>query len=300
MINEIEFISEGAILRGLLFMPGTMSVRPPVVIMAHGTSATLRMVADKYAEIFSRNGIAALLYDHRNFGKSQGEPRQEINPWIQCRGYRDAIAFAETLSKVDSKRIALWGDSYTGGQVVVVAAMDDRVKAIVAQCPVIGETLPTVEPNQPNFDTLKEIFDNDDVTGDAETTTGPLPVVSCDQAGTPSLLKPIQAFRWFIDYGGRPGTGWENRVTRVIPNTPVPYHPFLCAPFVKVPVLFMVAPEDEMVHADYNVAKEAYKHFAGPKEWYDIAGGHFGLLYYPGALLDEASQIQASFLKKWL
>jgi hypothetical protein len=91
-----------------------------------------------------------------------------------------------------------------------------------------------------------------------------------------------------------------NRVTRVIPNTPVPYHPFLCAPFVKVPVLFMVAPEDEMVHADYNVAKEAYKHFAGPKEWYDIAGGHFGLLYYPGALFEEASQIQASFLKKWL
>jgi len=300
MINEIEFRSEGAIIRGLLFMPETVSVRLPVVIMAHGTSATVKMVADKYAEVFGRNGFAALLYDHRNFGRSEGEPRQEINPWIQCRGYRDAISFAETLLEVDSKRIALWGDSYTGGQVVMVAAMDDRVKAIVAQCPVIGETLPMEKPNQANFDTLKDIFNNGDITGDPETTTGPLPVVSCDQAGTPSLLKPIQAFRWFIDYGGRPGTGWENRVTRVIPKTPVPYHPFLCALFVRVPVLFMVAPEDEMVHADYNVAKEAYEHFSGPKEWYEIAGGHFGLLYFPDALFDEASQIQASFLKKWL
>ena len=178
--------------------------------------------------------------------------------------------------------------------------MDHRVKAIVAQCPIIGETLPVETPNQANFDTLKHIFSSGDITGDPETTTGPLPVVSCDQAGTPSLLKPIQAFRWFIDYGGRPGTGWDNRVTRVIPKTPVSYHPALCAPFVKVPALFMVAPEDEMVHADYKMAKVAFEHLSGPKEWCDIAGGHFGLLYYPGALFDEASQIQASFLKKWL
>ena len=300
MIEEIEFSSEGATLRGLLFMPEDIASKPPIVIMAHGTSATLQMVADKYAEVFCRNGLAVLLYDHRNFGRSEGEPRQEINPWIQCRGYRDAITFAETLSEVDSKRIALWGDSYTGGQVVVVAAMDHRVKALVAQCPVLGETLPEVKPDQAIIDTFKDVFHNGDVTGSPETTTGPLPVVSCDQAGTPSLLKPIQAFRWFIDYGGRPDTGWMNTVTRVIPKTPVPYHPFLCAPYVNAPTLFMVAPEDEMVHANYKVAQEAFKNFSGPKEWYDIAGGHFGLLYYPGKLFDEGSQIQTRFLQKWL
>lgn len=298
MIEKIEFRSEGAALRGLLYKPEGLAEKTPVVIIAHGTSATLRMVADRYAEVFSRNGLAALLYDHRNFGGSEGEPRQEINPWIQCRGYRDA--FAETLSGVDSNRIARWGDSYSGGHVVAVAALDRRVKAIAAQCPVLGETLPEVEPEQANFDRFQAVFHNGDVTGTPETTTGSLPVVSCDQAGTPSLLKPIQAFRWFIDYGGRHGTGWENSVTRVIPQTPVPYHPFLCAPFVKVPALFMVAPEDEMVHADYNVAREAFDLFSGPREWHDIAGGHFGLLYYPGALFDEASRIQARFLKQWL
>jgi hypothetical protein len=62
----------------------------------------------------------------------------------------------------------------------------------------------------------------------------------------------------------------------------------------------MVAPEDEMVHADYEVAKAAFEHFPGPKEWYDIAGGHFGLLYYPGELFDEASRVQTQFLKGWL
>ena len=52
--------------------------------------------------------------------------------------------------------------------------------------------------------------------------------VTADQGGTPSLLAPIQAFRWFIDYCGRPGSGWINRVTRVLPATPVPERSSAC------------------------------------------------------------------------
>src|SRR5680860_1208940 len=101
MIKEVEFPSEGAMLRGLLFLPESQTKRPPLVIMAHGTSATVYMVADKYAEAFSRAGLAVLLYDHRNFGRSEGEPRQGTNPWIQCRGYRDAVKLVERLNGVD-------------------------------------------------------------------------------------------------------------------------------------------------------------------------------------------------------
>jgi len=300
MIKEVEFPSEGATLRGLLFLPESQAMKPPLVIMAHGTTATVTMVADKYAEVFCRAGLATLLYDHRNFGSSEGEPRQEINPWIQCRGYRDAVNFAEKLEEIDRERIALWGDSYAGGHVIVVGAIEERVKAIVAQTPVCGAEPPGVDPSRANFDIIKEILSRGNVHGSPETTIGPMPVVSSDQAGTPSLLKPIQAFRWFIDYGGRAGTRWNNSVTRVLPATPVPYHPTLCAPFVRAPTLLMVAPEDEMVHANYSVARQAYELIPGPKQWYEIAGGHFGLLYYPGDLFDEASRVQTEFLKKWL
>ena len=37
------------------------------------------MVADRYAEVLYSVGFAILLYDHRNFGMSGGEPRQQIN-----------------------------------------------------------------------------------------------------------------------------------------------------------------------------------------------------------------------------
>jgi hypothetical protein len=67
-----------------------------------------------------------------------------------------------------------------------------------------------------------------------------------------------------------------------------------------VPVLLMVAPEDEMVHANVEVTRHAYGLLAGPKRWVDIDGGHFGLLYHPGARFDEAAGIQAAFLQKQL
>ncbi|OGN96272.1 MAG: hypothetical protein A2Z71_05905 [Chloroflexi bacterium RBG_13_50_21] len=52
MIKEVEFPSEGAMLRGLLFLPESQTKRPPLVIMAHGTTGTVTMVVDKYAEGF--------------------------------------------------------------------------------------------------------------------------------------------------------------------------------------------------------------------------------------------------------
>lgn len=300
MITNVEFPSQGVMLRGLLFLPESQTKKLPVVIMSHGTTATITMVTDKYAESFCQAGMAVLLYDHRNFGRSEGEPRQEINPWVQSREYLDAVNYAGNLEVLDPERIALWGDSYTGGQVIVVGAIEQRVKVIVAQCPVIGAELLQVEPDREKFDLFKKILLQGDVRGSAEKTLGPMPVVSFDQAGTPSLLKPIQAFRWFIDYGGRAGTHWINSVTRVLPTTPVPFHPALCAPFLNAPTLLMVAPEDEMVHANYSVTRQAFELIPGRKQWYDIVGGHFGLLYYPSDLFDEASRVQTEFLKKWL
>lgn len=299
MIEDVAFPSAGATLRGLLFRPDDVEL-PPVVIMAHGTTATIRMVADEYAEVFRRNGLAVLLYDHRNLGASGGEPRQEINPWMQCRGYLDAIEFVRTLDGIDGQRIGLWGDSYSGGEVLVVGAIDQRVTAIVAQIPVCGARVPALEPSSAHVQTMRSYLLDGDVTRSPATTLGPLPVVSPDQLGTPSLLEPVQAFRWFIDRGGRHGTGWLNRVTRVVPDTSVPYSPFLCAPFVRPPTLMMVAPGDEMEHADYDVSRLVYDLMPDPKQWYDIAGGHFGLLYHPSPLFDEASGVQAAFLRRWL
>ena len=251
---------------------------------------------DHYAEVFCAAGLAVLLYDHRNFGSSGGEPRQEINPWIQARGYRDAINYLRTRSDVDADRIAAWGDSYSGLIALVVGALEPRFAAVAVQCPTCGVEKPNVEPSDQNLQTMQGIFAHGDVHGTPETTVGPMPVVSFDQAGSPSLLKPIQAFRWFIDYGGRHGSLWENRVTRVIPLTAVPFSAYLAAPYIQVPTFMMVGRNDEMVHCNPEVTRATYDLMRCQKQWVDIDGGHFGLLYYPSEIFEQASAQQCEFL----
>ena len=193
MYEDIEFSSEGALLRGRLYR-ATQGTRATVV-MTHGTSATITMALDRYAEAICKAGVDVLLYDHMNFGSSDGTPRQQINPWIQARGYRDAVSYLRQSRA--SEKIVLWGDSYSGALVLVAAALIDDIAAVIAQIPVCGASWPEGPTDADAFEALKRLFETGDVSATPEETIGPLPVVSLDQINSPSLLTPPQAFRLF-------------------------------------------------------------------------------------------------------
>jgi dienelactone hydrolase len=138
MRMDIEFPSDGATLRGWLYRPEGATGPTPIIVMAHGFSATKELFLDDFAEVFCKAGFACLVYDHRNFGDSGGELRGEADPWAQIAGYRDAISYAQTLEGIDPARVGVWGSSYSGGHVLVVAAQDKRVKCVVAHVPAIS------------------------------------------------------------------------------------------------------------------------------------------------------------------
>ena len=117
-------------------MPG---VRAPCVVMAHGFTGT-RDQLTCYAETFARAGLAALTFDYRHFGESEGSPRQIVDIGKQMEDWRSAIAMARTLDRVDSTRIALWGSSLSGGHVINLAAEDPTLAAVVAQVPAIDKS----------------------------------------------------------------------------------------------------------------------------------------------------------------
>lgn len=299
MKRDVTFESEGAEMSGWYYSPDTAPPWP-LVVMAHGFSATKQMVADRYAEAFSEAGLAVLLYDHRGFGASGGEPRQQINPWVQARGYLDAVSFAATLDDVDSSRIAVWGDSYSSGAALVVAALDDRVAALAVQVPALGAEVPPNDPDGALRESIEQTVRSGSVKPTADEIRGPMPVVWDDQDSRPSALQPETAFRWFNGYGTRTGTNWTNEVTVVRPEHPVQWYPGLCASDVSCPTLFVVSPDDEMVRSSPAVARDAYERLTGPKEWVEIPGGHFGLLYYPSETFDRASSAQSRFLTETL
>ncbi|MCB0685906.1 MAG: acetylxylan esterase [Saprospiraceae bacterium] len=301
MYKPIEFYSEGATLRGRFYVPDQAPGKYPVIIMAHGFSATIEgMVADRYAEVFKKAGFAVILYDHRNLGISDGEPRQQLNRWTQARGYRDAINFALTQPETDPENIALWGESMSADEAIVVAAIDHRVKVVVVQVPACGRTLPPEDPDGKLFAALKETFLHSNIEATPETTVGPKPVVSFDQNTVPALLEPLTAFRWFMEYGARYNTGWVNNATYVNPIVPVKFSSVIAIPHIKAAILMMVSYDDEMPGANTMVARRAYELAPEPKKLIQIDGGHFGIIHYPSPLFDMATGEQIKFLRDHL
>ena len=110
--EKIEFVSEGAVLRGRLYRPSNVTGDVPVVIMAHGFSV-LAAYLDDFATDFAQAGFAVLVFDHRNFGESDGTPRYGFDNLLQIRGYRDAISFVFSQRGIDKQKIAVWGESAT-------------------------------------------------------------------------------------------------------------------------------------------------------------------------------------------
>lgn len=224
----------------------------------------------------------------------------QVNTWRQARGYRDAVSYARELDGVDPDRIALWGDSLAGAIAVAVAGIDERIAALAVQVPACGSELPPEDLDGSMYRAFKETILSGDIDPSPEEVEGPMPVVSDDQVRRPSALTPLSAYRWFIEYGGHLGSKWVNDVTRARPKTAAPWHPGLAAGHISCPSLFVVSPEDEMPGAVPAVARDAFNKITGPKEWFEIAGGHFGLVYFPSPEFAAASSAQAHFLSKHL
>ncbi|HEX2213359.1 MAG TPA: alpha/beta hydrolase [Mycobacterium sp.] len=134
--KAVEFVSEGTTVRGDLYLPEGEGPFPTIV-MAGGWCYVKELRQPQYAQAFVERGFAALVFDYRRMGASDGLPRQHINPWDQITDYKNAITFLETLPEVDNERIGAWGISYSGGHVLILGAIDSRVKTVVANVPVI-------------------------------------------------------------------------------------------------------------------------------------------------------------------
>jgi len=134
MKKGVTFYSEGCRIEGDLFMPDTCRQDDllPAIILCHGFSGIREILLPPYAEAFAHRGFAALIFDYRGFGDSEGE-RGRLMPAEQIVDIRNAITFMETVAGVDSSRIGLWGTSFGGANAICTAALDSRVKCLAVQ-----------------------------------------------------------------------------------------------------------------------------------------------------------------------
>jgi uncharacterized protein len=274
MRQDVEFNAEGVTLRGWLYVPDGAAGPVPTIVMAHGFSAVKEMYLDAFAEAFVQAGLGALVYDNRNFGASDGEPRQEIDPWAQVRDYRHAITYARTREEVDADRIGIWGSSYSGGHVLVVGAIDRRVKCVVSQVPLISGhdnarrlvRADFIEPTRQAFDADREAR----FRGEAPAM---IPVVDADPMAA-SCLPTADSWEWFSQTGGTRAPSWRNEVTLRSVEMFWEYEPGAWIQWISpTPLLLVVAQGDHLTVSDLAIA--ALERAREPKRLAVLPGAHF-------------------------
>jgi len=161
--KDVRFYSEGIECYGKIFMPKDFSAesKTPGVVLAPDRGETATSV-EKYAARFASRGLVAMIIDYRGWGKSGGFlqtvdqvktddrlrfsqmtakvriRRKRLIPNAQVLDIRNALYYLQGEAGVDRARVGVWGVDMAGGHAVVIAAVDARVKAIVAQVGAVG------------------------------------------------------------------------------------------------------------------------------------------------------------------
>jgi hypothetical protein len=160
--KDVSFYSEGIQCYGKIFTPKGFSAesKAPAVVLAPGWGETAASI-EKYAARFAERGLVAMVIDYRGWGRSGGYlqtvdevrtddrlrfsqmtarvriTRKRIVPRDQILDIRNALYYLQGEPGVDRSRVGVWGIDMAGGHAVVIASTDARVKAVVAQSPVI-------------------------------------------------------------------------------------------------------------------------------------------------------------------
>jgi uncharacterized protein len=276
MREDIEFQTEdGVTLRGWHYAPDGVDGSAPLVVMSHGYSAVKEMYLDDFAEHFAAGGLGVLVYDNRNLGASDGTPRGEIDPWQQIRDYRAAISWAATQPWTDPERIGIWGSSYSGAHVLVVAALDRRVRCVVSQVPLVSGLANARRLIRADvFAGLRQMFDADRAARYDGKEPGTIQVVWDKEPTEPCALPTEDSHDFFLGPILERATAWRNEVTLRSVEMFTEYEPGSYVSFISpTPLLMVVALGDVLTVSDLALA--AYERALQPKRLVTLSGGHF-------------------------
>jgi hypothetical protein len=126
--EAIHFASGKITLAGTLVLPSGAE-RHPAVVLFHGSGPQERDLF--MARWFAAQGVAALAYDKRGVGESEGSFRTV--PFMDlCDDGLAAIAYLKSRKEIDPKRIGVWGLSQGGWLGPLAASRSADVAFVIA------------------------------------------------------------------------------------------------------------------------------------------------------------------------
>ena len=123
----------GIELAGDLYTPADAAANGNAAIAVSGPfGAVKEQSSGLYANEMARRGFIALAFDPSFTGESAGEPRYMNSPDINTEDFMAAVDFLLTRDNIDPEKIGIIGICGWGGMALNTAAIDTRIKAIVA------------------------------------------------------------------------------------------------------------------------------------------------------------------------
>jgi uncharacterized protein len=288
--EDVRFESGDDRCAAWLYRPQETVTDVACVVMAHGFGALKEARLDAYAERFAAAGYAALVFDYRHFGDSEGEPRQLLEIGRQHADWRAAVAHARSVEGIDADRIVVWGSSFSGGHVIVVAAADHRVAAAIAQIPHTDGLAALRSAGPANTARLTAAGLRDQAGALIGRDPYLIPIV-----GPPGSLAAMNSPDAEPGYSALypPGFPWRNEFSARAALRLAGYSPLRKARAVSCPLLVQVAADDVVTPPD-PARKAAQRAARG--ELREYPGGHFDV--YLGDAFERIVADQLAFLRR--
>jgi dienelactone hydrolase len=289
--EDVQFTSGDDLISAWLYRPEATG-DAPLLVMAHGLGAVRTMRLDAYAERFRVAGYACLVFDYRNFGESEGWPRQLLDIRMQLADWTAAIAYARRLPGIDHDRIALWGTSFGGGHVITTAARVPGIAAVVAQCPFTSgiasaHVLSPIVLARITFRAIRDV-------AAAARGKHPVMVPAVGHPGEVALMNAPDAYPGFMRLVPE-GETMRNEVAARFGLKILTYRPGRLAAKVRSPILFCVCDPDSVAPTRPTL-RYAAKAPRGQVRVYPE--GHFAI--YVGDAFERVVADQIAFLDKHL
>src|SRR5262252_8249393 len=132
MEERVQFKSAGLRMAGVLHLPEGAKGRSAAFLVLHGFGSNKdSSTSTTVARLFNSLGYAALRFDMRGCGESQGE-RGRVICLEQVEDTKSALSFLAARADIDPKRIGAFGHSFGAAVAVYAAGVDPRVAACIS------------------------------------------------------------------------------------------------------------------------------------------------------------------------
>jgi uncharacterized protein len=266
--ESVRFRSDGLTLAGHLYRPpgAEPGARTASLVMAGPMTSVKEETLPHYAVRLAQAGYTVLAFDNRNFGESEGEPRQHLVTSDQVEDLKNAVSYMLAREDVDRSRLGLCCVCMGAGYGLAVASMDLRVKAAALVAGAYNIT-----------DTYRDFLGEEGFAAYLENLNGArqrqyesgeleyMPAIAGPPDYAPSAMPVQEAYDYYSRAHATEAPNWENRLTVTSMEQIVGWNVLSRAHLVAPrPLLVIHGTTDVLLPPRY--AQEVYDRAGEPKE----------------------------------